>query len=72
MKLLLAGEILNVAPIFMCLGTASLLVDEEAKLLLSWLAIGEAVEAIIDCLFLLSFWLKDLRVWSTLRILSLI
>jgi hypothetical protein len=30
------------------------------------------VEAIIDCLFLLSFWLKDLRVWSTLRILSLI
>lgn len=46
MKLLLAGEILNGAPIFMSLGTASLLVEEEAKLLLSWLAIGEAVEAI--------------------------
>jgi hypothetical protein len=46
MKLLLASEILTVVPIFMSLGTASLLVEEEAKLLLSWLAIGKAVEAI--------------------------
>jgi len=44
-KLLLLGETLNGAP-EMPLGMTSLLPRDEARLLLSWLAIGEAVVAI--------------------------
>jgi hypothetical protein len=44
-KLLLLGETLNGAP-DMAVGMTSLLARDEAKLLLSWLAIGEAAVAI--------------------------
>ena len=48
-KLLLLGKTLKAAP-EIPLGTASPLVTEEAKLLFSWLAIGEAVVAMFEIL----------------------